>query len=69
MLVLHVGRDILNCNMGGVLLEEQDLGIMVAKSFKSNKQCNMAASKTERALGAIKKNCHKQGQSCNYKII
>ena len=36
--------------------EEKDLGITVTESFKPGKQCSIAAAKSNRILGIIKKN-------------
>ena len=59
--VLHVGKNNIKhqYSMGGNPLdnvsEEKDLGITVTESFKSSKQCNIAAAKANRILGIIKK--------------
>ena len=48
--------------MGGLpqdnVTEEKGLGVTVTESFKSSKQCNIAAAKANRILGIIKKLFH-----------
>ena len=48
--------------MGGIPLdnvsEENDPGITATESFKSSKQCNIAASKANRTLAINKKHSH-----------
>ena len=45
--------------MGGLplnkVIEEKVLDVTVSESFKSSKQCNIAAAKANRILGIIKK--------------
>ena len=59
--VLHVGKNNLKHQycMGGLplnhVIEEKDLGVTVTESFKSSKQCNIAAAKANRILGIIKR--------------
>ena len=59
--ILHVGKNNIEHQYSMIgnhldnFSEEKDLGITVRESFKSNKQCNIAAAKANRILGIIKK--------------